>query len=312
MEEQPTGPQAVARAVADLRGLDHVPTAHVELFEKVTAAQLRESHDLARSRLYPALVAETAAQMLGHGFFLIDFARLKLDPASLQRLWEELCAVMAQFRELDQGRSERLRRAVAEGRLSLLELGGMVFRGEEAALGKLARRLRVSRRVLAWLTTLLLRPYLSAAARELASHLRDLSWPHPYCPVCGHEPFMAIRLRPNGRREVECSLCATRWRVRRDRCAFCGNDDSKTLKFFYYDLESPYRVEVCDKCRRYIKCVDERKMAEREPLLLAEDIATLYFDVLARRKRYLPPWSATRGGKSSRTPESKEVVPGKA
>jgi FdhE protein len=98
--------------------------------------------------------------------------------------------------------------------------------------------------------------------------------------------------------------------VRRGRCVFCGNEDKGSLKFFNFDLESPYRVDVCGVCRRYIKGVDERKMAsDREPVLLAEDIATLYFDVLARRKRYLPPWSAIPGGKSGPKPKGEEVAP---
>jgi FdhE protein len=281
----------------------------------VALAQWQAARSLSEANLYPGLAPETAAQMLTHGFYLIDFARLKLDTDSVPQLWGELCSILARFDELDEAAAERLRRAVAEDKLSLAELGGVVFRGEQDMLARLARRLRVRQRVLAWLTTLLLRPYLGAAARSLEGHLKAMVaehglWPHPYCPVCGHEPFMAITLRGNGRREVECSLCATRWEVRRGRCVFCGNEDKDSLKFYYYDLESPYRVDVCGVCRRYIKGVDERKMAsDREPVLLAEDIATLYFDVLARRKRYLPPWSAMPGGKSGPRPKGEEVVP---
>jgi FdhE protein len=303
-------PESLVRAVSDLRRLEHVPAAHVDLFEKVALAQWRARRAQGEAKFYPPPSPETASQMLGHGFYLIDFARLALEPAGLKRLWEELCTILAEFGELDESQADKLRRAAAEGKLSLLELGGIIFRGEQDALARLARRLQIGQRPLAWLTTLLLRPYLSAAAEELAGHLKDLIWPHPYCPVCGHEPFMAILLRPNGRREVECSLCATRWNIGRLACPFCGNDDPKSSKFLYYDLESPYRVDLCAKCRRYMKSVDERKMAsDRKPLLLAEDIATLYFDVLARRKRYLPPWSL-RGGKSSPKPKNEEVVPG--
>jgi FdhE protein len=219
---------------------------------------------------------------------------------------------------MDEKQAGRLLRAVADSRLSLTQLMGATFRGERTELARLSRRVRVPQRSLAWLATLLLRPYVSAAARELAVHVgRFLSehtfWPHPYCPVCGHEPFMAILTRPSGRRQVECSLCATRWEVRRGTCVFCGEEHREGAGFLYYDLESPYRVEVCDKCRRYIKSVDARKTAaDREPVLMAEDLATLYFDVLARRKRYLPPWSMIPGGKHFKKPATGEVVTGQA
>jgi transcription elongation factor Elf1 len=303
--------EAIIKAAAWLRGLEHVPAAHVDLYEKLALAQWQARRALAPGDVYPGLAADTAAQMLRHGFYLLDFARLNLDAAVLQPLWDELCDIMTAFGELDQRRSTSLRRALEEGRLSLPGLAGIVFRGEAEELGRVARRVRVPRRVLSWLATAQLSPFVSAAAQNLAPHLRALSWPHPYCPVCGHKPLMAVTRREAARREVECSLCATRWEVHRGRCVFCGNEDRESHRFLSYDLDSPYRVDVCDKCGRYIKVVDERKLlADRETLLPAEDIATLYLDELARRKKYLPPWSGEPGSKpkGSERPEE-EVVP---
>ena len=312
MEEtqQKPVPETIAAAAAWLRQQEHVPAAHADLFEKVGQAQWQARRSLQPSRLYPPLAPDTAAQMLRHGFYLIDVARLQLDPAGLGPLWEELVAILASFGELGEGQARRLRQVVAQGKLSLPELAAAAFRGESDLLARLAKRVRVSARVLGWLATLMLRPYLSAAAEGLVAHLKDVSWAHPYCPVCGHHPLMAVIRRPEGRRELECSLCFVRWEVRRGRCVFCGNEDKDTYKFFFYDLESPYRVDVCDRCHRYLKSVDERKMAERPMALLAEDIATLYLDQLARRKRYQPPWAAVPGGgrMNSKSTEE-EVVP---
>jgi len=306
--------EAILKAAEGLRGLEHVPAAHADLFERVALAQWEVLRRLTGA-LYPPIAPGTAAEMLRHGFYLIDFARLKLDAAALDRLCAELCAVLARFGEITPAQAERLQRAVSGGKLSLTELGGAVFRGEQELIAQLARRVRLPQRLLVWLATLTLRPFLAAAARSLEAHLQKLagreggSWPHAYCPVCGHDPYMAITLRPEGRRQVECSLCATRWEVRRGRCVFCGNEDKDSYRFFYYDLESPYRVDVCDKCHRYIKGADERKMAsDKQVVLQAEDVATLYLDVLARRKRYQPPWTALPGVKARSSKTTEEEV----
>jgi FdhE protein len=302
--ETPVVPKALISAITLLRGLEHVPAAQVDLFEKVALAQWRARRALKKGPYEPP-AADTAAQMIAHGFYLIDYNRLELEPSGLQALWEELCAILAEVGDLNEAQATRLVQAPREGKLSLAELGGVVFRREREPLARLARRLRVSQGALELLGTLMLTPYVSAAAEELAGLLKESvtvpgSWPHPYCPVCGHEPFMAILRRPNGRREVECGLCATRWEVGRGACVFCGDEQREGANFLYYDLESPYRVNLCEKCRRYIKSVDERKMAgDREPVLLAEHIATLYLDALARRKRYAPPGPALPGGKPS-------------
>jgi len=300
----------LAEAVAALRALDHVPAAHAALFERVCAPQWRARQRLSGKAFYPALSAEAASQRLSNGFHLIDFARLRLDEAELRPLWEGLSAVLAEFGELSPAQAERGRKLAAAGKLSLTELAGIVLEGDGARLAALARRVRLPQRHLAWLATFMLRPHLAAAAESLAARLGGVSWPHPTCPACGHEPLMALLVRPDGRRLAECSMCATRWEARRGRCAFYGNEDKESYKFLYYDLDSPYRVDVCDKCRRYLKVADERKMAVGwATQLAAEDVATLYFDVLVAtrdtrrpggpcRASRLPRRQSQRGGDS--------------
>lgn len=310
MDEPPEGvAEAINKAAAELRRLEHVPAAHADLYERVALAQQRTRARL-QPPLYPPPTPETARQMLGHGFFLIDFERLRIEPARLEALWLELAAILAEFGELSEARAERLRALAAAGRLPLAELAAAVFKGDLEGLGRLARRVRLPARLLAWISALALKPFLAAAAQELAGLLKGAAWPQACCPVCGHEPLMAFTRREGAAREAECSLCATRWEVRRGRCLFCGNEDKATYKFLAYDLEGPYRVDVCDKCHRYLKVADERKIplgTQLPPVAL--DIATLYLDQLARRKGYLPPWSRMPGGKTKKERQTEEVVP---
>jgi FdhE protein len=314
MDELPEGtiPGNITRAAAGLRKLGHVPAPHADLFERLASVQEQARASL-KPPVYPPLAAETAARMLRHGFYLIDFARLKMDPEGLRRLAGDLAVVLSGLGQLSEPQTQRLGRALETGKLSLPELAGAVFRGEADYPRQLARRVHLPQRLLTWLATLLLKPFLSQAAAELAPHLDGLTWPYPYCPVCGHEPFMAVVRRQTGRLEVACSLCATHWQARRGRCVLCANEDKQTYQFLYYDLESPYRVDVCGKCRRYIKVVDERKIPrDREVVLLAEDVATLYLDKLARRRGYQPPWSPGAVGKAPHKPDEEEVMLPKA
>jgi len=44
-------------------------------------------------------------------------------------------------------------------------------------------------------------------------------------------------------------------------------------------------IEVCEQCRRYIKCCDERQLGgDYSPFV--EETATLYMDILAAEKGY--------------------------
>ena len=98
---------------------------------------------------------------------------------------------------------------------------------------------------------------------------------------------MAKLRRDDGKRILECSLCNTNWPFMRVKCPFCYNDDKDSLRFFFVDEKSPYRVDVCDTCKRYIKTIDERKLPKnQEVVMVVEDIATSYLDILAEKEKY--------------------------
>ena len=64
----------------------------------------------------------------------------------------------------------------------------------------------------------------------------------------------------------------------------CGNKDQGSLQYFYGEGEDSYRIDLCDKCHRYIKTIDYRSLEGSDPIL--EDLATLHLDVLAVQKGY--------------------------
>ena len=110
-------------------------------------------------------------------------------------------------------------------------------------------------------------------------------WRHGRCPVCGSHPYMARLSGDNGRRSLACSLCYTEWTFDRLRCPFCDNTDQDQLRYFTVEGDTAHRVDCCDRCRRYLKTVDERVSSGSTDLLL-EDMATAHLDAVALQQGY--------------------------
>lgn len=112
-------------------------------------------------------------------------------------------------------------------------------------------------------------------------------WLRPYCPTCGSLPTMGRLEKEVGQRFLWCSVCNSQWQFQRLQCPFCLNADQTRLRYFFTDEASPYRVDVCENCRHYLKTVDERKLeAERQAVMPVEDLLTLPLDELAKSEGY--------------------------
>lgn len=81
------------------------------------------------------------------------------------------------------------------------------------------------------------------------------------CPFCGGRPLAAI-LRgegDGGKRYLVCSLCAIEWEFRRILCPNCGEEDKDRLPVYTAPEFDYIRVEACDACQSYLKCIDATK-----------------------------------------------------
>jgi FdhE protein len=131
-----------------------------------------------------------------------------------------------------------------------------------------------------------LRPELEYIADRYGKIVAKSGWTEGYCPICGKEPKIGeIRGDEEGKRYLFCHQCGYKWHFRRIKCPFCGNEEQHSLAYFAVEGEEHYRVDVCNKCRRYIKIVDLPKTDE-EANLDVEDIATLHLDMLACEEGY--------------------------
>ena len=130
------------------------------------------------------------------------------------------------------------------------------------------------------------KPLLKAYATSLSQLIDVEKWRRRYCPVCGGLPDIAYLDRERGSRWLVCARCDFAWLFPRLHCPYCGNQDQTTLAF-YSDDRGLYRLDVCERCRCYVKTIDLRN-TEAEVLPPLERLLTVDLDRQAREQGYRP------------------------
>jgi FdhE protein len=214
------------------------------------------------------------------GFPLIEKRALTLDIPFATRLFRRLCKVMSQSKKACQD-AELIIKALRNKEIDILELLEHAGSNGDEFVDTISKELNVKKDVLTFLARNSVKPIFEAYAKKLGGYVDQERWWKGYCPICGSEPAMA-ELRKEGARYLVCSSCSFEWRFNRVKCPFCENDDHEKLKYFYAEQEEGrmYRIDVCDKCKRYIKTIDTEQLGE-EVIPIIEDAGTLFLDVLA-------------------------------
>jgi len=249
----------------------------IDLYRKLIECQA-DVHALPNGS---ALSAEEAASRVEQGQPLLSPDTVEIDAATFAQLCSRIGLALAQqqrelvkplalihawLREQRQGIGTLAVEYLREGR---------VAKGEEAGLeGSL----------LSFIFTHSLRPLLRAQAAALSGYVDDSQWYRGRCPICGGEPDIAALERKSGQRRLLCCRCDCEWTFLRVACPFCGNEDPSQLAYYPSD-DKVHRLNVCERCHRYLKTVDLRETAE-EKLLPAERILTVDMDFAAQRAGY--------------------------
>jgi len=157
--------------------------------------------------------------------------------------------------------------------------------GNEALFENIAAEFGVEKQVLGFITYHSLKPSLSIGAEQLAAYLsKNEPWLKGYCPICGSAPILST-LEGEGARKLICSFCWHIWPVKRVCCPFCDNSDNKELHYLFSEEEKDLRVDLCSKCRKYLKTIDTRQ-ADRLIYPPLEQVATLHLDIKAQEEGF--------------------------
>ena len=130
---------------------------------------------------------------------------------------------------------------------------------------------------------LAMRPFLSRCAETVQQRAELAIWQHPYCPLCGGEPELAV-ITPAAERHLICGRCGLRWKFEALTCPFCRNSDRSQITSFATP-DGRYRVYGCDVCTRYLKAYDGRR-AKRPVMPVVDSVATLPLDAAAMQRGY--------------------------
>ena len=220
------------------------------------------------------------------GFPLLSPVDFPLDSSALQDLLGQLCS-LAQDAGGDMGAAAAAIEAGLQNRkLTAVVLGTAVVEPSGIRLARYADQIGVDRTLLSTIGYHTIRPSLIAWSRRLGEKPGVCSpWEEGVCPICGSVPAISI-LEENGGRQLVCGFCWHRWPHRRAACPFCRATGGETVRYFFDEPEPESRVDLCEACRQYLKCVDTRRL-DRAVYPPLEALTTLHLDMKAQDMGYV-------------------------
>lgn len=268
----------------------------LDLFGKI---MIKQSEFLSKTEIQPVAIAKDVAQArLRKGTPVLKREDFRIDVSSASRLFEELCnSLKSEDRKLgDEIRKIESSLQKREDKAWNIEeiLQSALTDGRRIA--DLSEELSLDGDILLALATASLKPSIEIVAASVRSLLEDVPWSGHCCPVCGSSQAISELRKPEhnddamvgsegAERILHCSFCESEWRVARLGCTFCGNSDTESLRYLYIEGTEAYRIDVCEKCNRYIKTVDSESISH-EIVPAVEDIATLHLDIIAEEEGY--------------------------
>jgi FdhE protein len=111
------------------------------------------------------------------------------------------------------------------------------------------------------------------------------------CPFCGGAPQLSLLhgggdpTLQGGARALQCATCLTVWPFRRGLCPQCGEEDERRLGYFSTPAFEHLRLETCDGCKHYLKCVDLTRLGVAVPVV--DEVAGAPLDIWAGEHGYV-------------------------
>jgi len=252
-------------------------------YDKVLAAQ----HETQEATPIPeiGLTEEQIKLKIKEGFPLIDLGNFSVDKDSSERLFRRLCQLAREENPVLASAGKTLLEELDSGALDLAELCEAVLHDQAETIEEYAKDLEVPFPVLQALTKLSIQPSLLATVATVAKESELGKWRRGYCPVCGGLPAIAALVGEEGKREALCSFCGHLWKLPRLSCPFCSTEKQEDLRYFFEEGDDLYRVQVCEKCKGYLKVVDTREGVDPRALAV-DDVVTAHLDLLAEEEGY--------------------------
>jgi FdhE protein len=242
-----------------------------------------------RPRLEPLrLSPEQARGKLGGGVPILHGEDVTVDISFCRDLFGRLLNTLQRRPQSAEAAGEIAHAAAAE-RLDVERCVGEALANHSDHLFEIATWSMVSPEVLATVLEMVTRPPLQALSATFQSLLNESDdWKRGYCPMCGAWPGLTELRMAEQHRYLRCLRCGAAWPSRRLLCVFCGNDDHRSLGYLQGQREPRFRVEVCERCKAYLKAMNAFESSAPEYLLL-DDLASVHLDIAALERGYARP-----------------------
>jgi len=282
MSENITSNQ-IMKAVKSLKKLRPVYGAILDFYGQIFVAQ-----EDSKSKLHidPIQISEEMLSIKAEDNFpLINLSEFAIDAKEAGALLIRICDIVKKAGGDMVSTNQTVLKAIEAGKLDQKELFAGLLNEDDAFFENTATELKIEKKALAFIAYSSLKPSLSMCAEQLSACLdKDKPWGKGYCPICGSPSGLSM-FQGEGERFLFCSFCWHKWASSRIFCPFCENTDAKTLNYLYSEDEKEYRIDLCDKCKKYIKNIDTRKV-ERIIYPPLEQVATLHLDIKAKEIKY--------------------------
>ena len=282
MTEMPTEiPDEIKKTANALKKLRPAYSTIIGFYEKIFEAQEKSA---AKTKVNsPQLSNDILSIKSKEKFPLTSPSEFSVDINASRKLFKKICKIINKSGNHMSSAAETIVAASENKKLDFNKLYAALLNDDDASFGNIASRLKTPKDVLAFITYNSIKPSVSLYAQSVSKYL-DNPWEKGYCPVCGNLPVIST-FESDGERFLVCGFCWHKWAVTRLFCPFCENKESDTLHYFFSEEEKEYRVDVCDKCGKYIKNVDTR-IIDRFVYPPLEQIATLHLDIMAKEKGF--------------------------
>ncbi len=242
-----------------------------------------------------SLSAREVRAKMEQGLPLLSGVDLDVDAGAVKRLLIALAAaveppvgVVRLFGWKGGSKSEaaRIRKALETDVLGIADLLPAVTRGDTAAVCTVAGRTGLDPELLTTLVQNALKPALRAWRRQLSPLANGAAWSRGMCFVCVAAATFGELRNNDQEKHLRCGSCGADWRFPRLKCTLCGNEDHETQRYLYTEeTKDRMRLEVCDKCKGYVKVISSFTPTAEE-FLEVQDLATVHLDRIAEEKGY--------------------------
>ncbi len=209
---------------------------------------------------------------------LVSFLNLRTsDEGILLETFRQVAEGLMQ-QEIAAGELRSLLAKLDTGEFDVKKLVGAALGEGMKVFEEYAERLDVEPDLLFFIIDMSIQPFLEGIAESVSTFFLEKWW-QAFCPVCGRRPIVARLV--NRKRYLICSLCGAEYLADLFLCTYCGNVDPQTLKFLVIDGRPECQIDFCEKCKHYLKIIDESCLKTPIPKGL-EDLLTLNLDTTAK------------------------------